>query len=226
MPATSRYQQVRRVPGLWHDGTMPHLVAPVVPAGRMSSRPQPLLRGERLLFRPWSEQDVDVVIRACADEAIRRWRARAVESADEAIDLISGWRRGWVAESSARWAVVDIARDDVVAQAALRSIDFQEGEADVSYWVVPQARNSGVATDSLRTLAQWSFDELGLHRLELHHLVLNGASCRVAAKAGFRLEGTMQEKPIHADGRHHMHLHARLRQGARHDAKAPCPSSS
>jgi RimJ/RimL family protein N-acetyltransferase len=45
----------------------------------------------------------------------------------------------------------------------------------------------------------------------LDHSTRNHASCRVAVKAGFRLEGTKRSDAIHSDGRHDMHLHARIR---------------
>lgn len=53
-----------------------------------------------------------------------------------------------------------------------------------------------------------------LHRLELAHSVRNPASCRVADKAGYRLEGTKRQEGRHADGWHDMHPHARLRSDA------------
>lgn len=195
----------------WHHDGMPYRVPPVVSAGRLSSRPQPSLKAGRLLLRPWSERDVDALVAAFGDEAIQRWHARTVESPREASELMDEWNARWSAESAARWVVVDIAGDEVVGQVGLRSIDFAEGEADISYWVVPQSRQHGVATESVSALARWAFDDLGLHRLELHHAPLNAASCRVAVKTGFVLEGTMREKALHTDGWHDMHLHARLR---------------
>lgn len=190
---------------------MPYLVPPVVPSGWMSSRPQPAVPSGGLVLRPWCERDAEVIIAAYADESIQRWHARTVESPQEALDLIDEWMGKWVAETAARWAVVDATAHEVVGQVALRSIDLQEGEAEVSYWVMPGSRQVGVATASVRALSRWAFDELGLHRLELHHSVLNPASCGVASNAGFVLEGTMHQKAGHVDGRHDMHLHARLR---------------
>lgn len=190
---------------------MTYLVPPVVPAGWMSGRPQPALKSPGLLLRPWCERDVSVLITAYADEAIQRWHARTVESPREALDLIDEWTGKWAAETAARWAIVEATANEVIGQVALRSIDLQEGEADVSYWVMPASRGAGVATASVRALSGWAFDELGLHRLELHHSVLNPASCRVASKADFVFEGTMHQKAAHEDGRHDMHLHARLR---------------
>jgi RimJ/RimL family protein N-acetyltransferase len=48
-------------------------------------------------------------------------------------------------------------------------------------------------------------------RLPVAHSVRNEASCRVATKTGFALEGTRRHSPPYADGWHDMHLHARLR---------------
>jgi RimJ/RimL family protein N-acetyltransferase len=49
-----------------------------------------------------------------------------------------------------------------------------------------------------------------MHRVELGHAVANTASCRVAEKAGFRLEGTLREANRIAEGFADEHLHARL----------------
>ena len=59
------------------------------------------------------------------------------------------------------------------------------------------------------------FGQVGLHRIELLHSTGNAASCRVAEKAGYVLEGTKRRQGLHADGWHDMHLHARLRDDAR-----------
>ena len=74
----------------------------------------------------------------------------------------------------------------------------------------PEARGRDVAARALRLVSDWLFTEIGLHRIELAHAVANAASCRVAAKAGYVLEGTKRRQTLHPDGWHDMHLHARL----------------
>lgn len=51
---------------------------------------------------------------------------------------------------------------------------------------------------------------LGLHRIEVDHSTRNTASCRVAERAGYRVEGTKRSQALHADGWHDMHQHARI----------------
>jgi RimJ/RimL family protein N-acetyltransferase len=93
----------------------------------------------------------------------------------------------------------------------LGSVNFDEGNAGVGYWVLPAARGAGVATDALSALGVWAMDEIGFHRLHLDHSTRNLASCRVALKAGYLLEGTKRSAGLHDDGRHDMHLHALIR---------------
>lgn len=85
-----------------------------------------------------------------------------------------------------------------------------EAAAGVSYWVRPPARGRRVATLALCALSAWAFDEINLHRLELHHSTHNAASCRVAEHAGYALEGTKRGEGWHAGGWHDMHAHSRL----------------
>ncbi|MBV7248125.1 GNAT family N-acetyltransferase [Streptomyces sp. MW-W600-10] len=77
--------------------------------------------------------------------------------------------------------------------------------------VLPAARGAGVATRALGALSAWALDDIGFYRLELDHSTCNAASCRVATKAGYRLEGTKRNAAVHDDGRHDTHLHARVR---------------
>jgi RimJ/RimL family protein N-acetyltransferase len=52
--------------------------------------------------------------------------------------------------------------------------------------------------------------------------VANTASCRVAGKAGFRLEGTLRSALLHTDGWHDMHLHGRTgEERAEHHPSRP-----
>jgi RimJ/RimL family protein N-acetyltransferase len=98
----------------------------------------------------------------------------------------------------------------VVGQISLRRIDLSDAAGEVSYWVLPAARGRRVAPRALAALAGWSFEQLGLHRVELCHSTRNSASCRVATRAGFVAEGTKRGEFRHADGWHDMHYHARL----------------
>ena len=189
---------------------MPYLVSPVVPSGRMRDLGQPVLPAAGgLVLRPWRAADAPVVLEAYRDPAIQQWNLRAFGSLEEAGDWIGQWAGRWRAERDGCWAVTDGA-GAVLGRVALREVRLAAGVAECTYWVLPAARGRGVATAATAAVARWAVDELGLHRLFLLHSTANPASCRVAAKAGFTLEGTMRSAMRHPDGWHDMHLHARV----------------
>ncbi len=184
-------------------------MTPALPAGTLAALTQPSLDGDGgLRLRPWRAADAATVETAYADPDIQRWHCRSMTAA-EARAWVARWPARWRAETGAGWAVVDTG-DDPAGQISLRRIDLAEGLAEVSYWVLPHARGRRVAGRALDALTRWSFGTLGLHRVEVCHSTANPASCRVAARAGYHLEGTKRGEARHTDGWHDMHLHARL----------------
>lgn len=164
--------------------------------------------GGGITLVPWGETHVDAVMRAFADPAIQRWHVRAIASIEEARDWIGRWHHAWYAETDASWAVTNDITRRVLGYGAVRDINMALGYAQLTYWVLPDARGAGVAGATTRRLVRWSFDDLGLHRLEIIHSVHNAASCRIATRAGGVVEGTLRHGMRHADGWHDMHLHA------------------
>ncbi|MEH0442918.1 MULTISPECIES: GNAT family N-acetyltransferase [unclassified Streptomyces] len=190
---------------------MPYTADPVLPAGTLSGAPQPELRtGDGLLLRPWRAGDAPAVHAAFQDPVMHQWHIRAADSEEEVAGWIEEWRTCWQEESSAQWAVVDAHTDELLGRVALRGVQLAEGVAEVAYWTTRAARGRGVAPRATTALTRWAFDEIGFHRLELMHATANEASCRVAGKAGFALEGTRRSAALHQDGWHDMHLHARV----------------
>ncbi len=171
---------------------------------------QPVLYAGDLAIRPWDESDAADVVKAFGDPAIRHWHIFSVETEHEAREWIAARQRNWRSEAGANWAVTDRRDAAVIGRVGLRTANLRTGEAEVTYWVLPEARGKGVASLALRELARWAFEDIGLHRLALAHSTANEASCRVAQKSGFHFEGTMRSKVLHSDGWHDMHAHARI----------------
>lgn len=191
---------------------MPYLNRPVLPAGTLSRTPQPTIpTGDGLLLRPWRAEDAPAVHAAFQDPVMHQWHIRAADSEEEVRGWIAEWQQAWDRESNVQWAVADAADDRLLGRVALRQVLLGDGVAEVAYWTTAGARGRGVAARATRALARWALDEIGFQRLELSHAVANEASCRVAQKAGFALEGTKRSALLHPDGWHDMHLHARVR---------------
>jgi RimJ/RimL family protein N-acetyltransferase len=184
---------------------------PVIASGLLADSPQPVLPVTGgLLLRPWEEADAPAFLSAYQDGEIRLWHTRRPSSEVQVREWFEAYRQDWKREKGGHWAIT---RDgaEVLGRIALRGVDFDDGIAGVAYWVLPAVRGAGVASRALSSLTAWALDEIGFHRLELDHSTRNHASCRVATKSGYLLEGTKRSAAVHDDGRHDMHLHACIR---------------
>lgn len=81
-------------------------------------------------------------------------------------------------------------------------MQVQDHSAELGYWVSRQRWNQGVASEAVRRIVEFGFDEIGLHRIFAHHMTINPASGRVLQKAGFRHEGTLRQH-VRKYGRYH-----------------------
>ncbi|WP_380281805.1 GNAT family N-acetyltransferase [Kitasatospora purpeofusca] len=154
---------------------------------------------------------------AAVDPEIALWNPLRAADLVQAEACLGRWATGWENGSLAYFAILDTAAGaaadaaELLGTIALRWTDRADGLAMVGYWLLPAARGRGVATRATRAITRWGFDTAGARRIELAHAVDNPASCRVAERCDFPLEGTLRASFRFGDGRYHdEHLHARL----------------
>ena len=99
----------------------------------------------------------------------------------------------------------------LVGLALAFGIDREEGEAELGYIVMPEARGRGVGTAILGALTDWAFAATAVERIRLVVDVENPASLRVAERSGYVREGVMRSVPIKNGRRIDAVLLSRLR---------------
>lgn len=164
-----------------------------------------------VLLRPWRDEDAPTVLRGLSDREFRRWNTPKSTITDEegALRYVRERARGWQAGEAASFAVLE--NDVVLGSVGINLIDWWMSTARVSYWTLPEARGKRLASRALEACTRWTFDELGLHRLELGHAIGNDASCAVARHCAYQVEGTLRGAMLDPGGGFRpMHLHARL----------------
>ena len=162
------------------------------PAGAEVALPTepPVLEGAGLRLRPYRADDLPALV-AAIDEETARWLTHVPwpYNDDEGRWFLQFAARSWSGHQ-AHFAVADAGSDALVGGLNV-DIDLPHAIGEVGYRVNPEARGQGVATRAVGLVADWAFGPLGLARLDLGADTRNLASLRVAAKAGFRREGTL-----------------------------------
>jgi RimJ/RimL family protein N-acetyltransferase len=153
---------------------------------------------------PLAEEHLDDV-RALLEDAEVLHFTRIPEPPPEDFpeQWLEGYEQGRRGGTREAFAALD-GDDRFLGLALAPTIDREGDEVELGYIVPRAARGRGVATEMLRRLTQWAFDEAGALRIVLVIDVENAASERVAERCGYVREGVMRS--IH------------LKQGARVDA--------
>ncbi|HEV2446342.1 MAG TPA: GNAT family N-acetyltransferase [Candidatus Sulfopaludibacter sp.] len=82
----------------------------------------------------------------------------------------------------------------LIGYAAIRAIDREHNQAELSFWLADRLAGQGYATEAACAVAGHGFHRLELNRICAYHMVRNPASGRVLAKLGFRQEGCLRQR--------------------------------
>ncbi|HEY6595411.1 MAG TPA: GNAT family N-acetyltransferase, partial [Asanoa sp.] len=169
------------------------------------------LAADGLLLRPFEESDAPEVLRALRDPDVAAW-SPADQQPPRLADA-QQWvaqRANWSSEDHVSFAVVLADSGVLAGSVSLFKLDRLNSCADIGYWVMPEARGRGIAATSTAAVTRWALSAGRIFRVQLFHAVDNPASCRVATRAGFALEGTLRSSYRYGDGAlHDEHLHSR-----------------
>jgi RimJ/RimL family protein N-acetyltransferase len=168
---------------------------------------------EGFVLRAFAERDLPRLMELFVDPDVVRWNPGPTT-----MDDVRAWadgRNDWSDGQHASWAVSD-AEGELLGSVSLYKIDPDQRKAEIGYQTAPWARRRGVAAAAVKAAVGAAFDDFGLHRVTLYHAVGNEASCKVALRTGFKLEGLLRQGYRYGDGRYHdEHVHGRLASDVR-----------
>lgn len=146
-----------------------------------------------IALRPFHSGDARWIARACDRPEMARFvpTLPSPYTEEDATRFIAYAAAAWAAGTSAPFAVHSVDGEPLGA-IEVRPRGEDQGHATVGYWLRPEARGRGTATEAVRLVSGWAFAELGVGRLSLITDPENLASQRVAERAGFRREGLLR----------------------------------
>ena len=172
--------------------------------------PDPPLCDSEVALQPWTEDDVDAVVKAAADPAIVRW-SHLPNPFDHAG--VCQWFYAMAPDRAAGTAlkmkIAGAGEDRLLGAIALMRIDWESRSAELGYWLAACARGRGVATRAIGLLTRWAVAELRLRRIDAIPDLDNDASRRVLERCGFVFEQELLDRAPPAGL---YSLHARCRQ--------------
>ncbi len=156
------------------------------------------LAGSRILLRPYEVDDAPALYQAVHDSRheLAQWLSwcNADYAMADSIQFLDA--RGSKLRNEEEFAMGMFERQTgrMVGGCGFNEIDKNALRANLGYWVRTDATRRGYATEAVRLLARWGFEQLGLERIEIVAAVGNLASQGVAIRAGATREGVARRR--------------------------------
>lgn len=153
---------------------------------------------ERLVLRPFDEDDAPALAEMMNDEQVMAWR-------DVPQPFTEDGARTWITEYApgerTEGRGLDLAVTEFLTQRLVGIIELAETNwhvrsTELSYVIAPWARGEGYASEAALATARWLFRDQKFERIELRTAADNTASQQVAQKIGCISEGVLRNACI------------------------------
>ncbi len=152
-----------------------------------------MIETERLLLRGWRDGDTEPYARLCADPEVMRFIGNgSTLTPGQSGEQISRFLRHWEERGFGLWALEEKVGGTFVGFAGLAyQEDWAEGGHKIEVgWRLDRAFwGRGFATEAAEASVAYGLEKVGLERIISIIQPENGASRRVAEKAGLTLRG-------------------------------------
>jgi len=154
----------------------------------------PRLETPRLVLRKASKDDVPSIFAYSSDAEVTRylrWGPHQALADTEGYvnEVLAEYREGL----DGPWLMERKQNHTVIGHIHLMEIDTRHRKAQVGFVLSRGYWNQGIATEALSKVLEYSFDEVGLNRVEGLCISDNRAAARVMEKAGMKKEGELRE---------------------------------
>ena len=158
---------------------------------------QPTLATDRLELRAFSAADAPDVARLCGDREIAAGTLTIPHPypRSAATEWISRQPERFASGAGANFAAVERETGALVGSVGL-VFEEEHKRAELGYWIGMPHWGRGYATEAVRAVIRYGFEERGLNRIYAYHFSNNPASGRVMQKVGMTYEGVRRQHTL------------------------------
>ncbi|HKX55904.1 MAG TPA: GNAT family N-acetyltransferase [Xanthomonadales bacterium] len=161
----------------------------------------PQLETERLLIRRLRIEDTAAMLAILSDpETVRYWGRPAMTELQQA-EAYTRENLRWMKDGHCLyWAIEEKASGQMIGTCTLFKLDINNRRGEIGYLLNRAYWHRGLMSEVLKSVIDYAFRELQLHRLEADTDPENAASIRLLENFGFQREGLFRDR-WRVDGR-------------------------
>ena len=81
----------------------------------------------------------------------------------------------------------------LVGSMGFNAIERESRRGEIGYWLAQVHEGQGIMAECVKSLVSYGFEELSLHRIEIHCSINNTKSSAIPERLGFKLDGILRD---------------------------------
>ena len=154
-----------------------------------------IINGKRIILRSWEYEDERDLVEGLNNINVSKWLASVPYpyTENDAKYFIECAKKSDERDYIAL-AIVLKENNKVIGGTEIRNINKKDGTASGGIWLNEKYQKNGYGTEAFSTKIKYSFDVLGLRRMENGYFSNNEKSKKMQEKLGYKIEGLKRKK--------------------------------
>lgn len=153
----------------------------------------PLLETERLVLREITVEDAPSILKYLSDKEVMKYYGLApFQSVNDVLDEISWYQSIFRNKTGIRWGITVKEQQEVIGSCGFLNVEAQHARADIGFELHQAYWGQGIASETLKPIITYGFNQLKLQRIQALIEPSNTASQKLVERHGFVREGLLR----------------------------------
>ncbi|MDX5483302.1 MAG: GNAT family N-acetyltransferase [Hymenobacteraceae bacterium] len=156
----------------------------------------PDITTNRLALRLIQPSDAPFILQGLSDGRVTQYYAVHYDTMEEVQEQMDFYANLLARGTGVWWAFSPKGEDRLIGACGLSSIEPEHHKGEIGFWLLPEYWGNGYIPEAAGAVIRYSFEEMGLNRLEAIVEGGNEQSEKVLQKLGFTYEGRLREREL------------------------------
>ena len=153
----------------------------------------PILETERLRLREIVLSDAEAIFTCFSNNDVTRYYGQdPLTKLEQAEQFVEFFAKNYREKRGVRWGIELIETNELIGTIGFNAWSPKHMRAEIGYELQPQYWRKGYATEAVKKVISYGFDNLGLTRIGAIVFLENAASNELLIKLGFEKEGILR----------------------------------
>ena len=152
----------------------------------------PTLHTNRLELRKIHPVDIHEIFAGLSDQRVIQYYGVSFETLTQTEEQMDWYESLWKDRTGIWWGICQKGEQQLIGACGFNNYEEDQQKAELGYWLIPEYWGRGFASEALKAIVEFGFEQMQLHRIEAFVEEGNKVSGRILEKFQFIHEGTMR----------------------------------